>query len=373
MSNPRERRVMVNVRESFRNATGIGVVVRNLGRILEKKSACSCIPSGFLSRTPSRSLNRSYAGIAANLLRNFFWKQFYLPVKMLSTGSEVLLCPDPIGPLLTRGKVVLIVHDLIFFRYPEQVSRRWGIYWRIMLPLCLKRADWVVAISDATRRDLVEILKFDPERVTVAPEGYDKNLFRPTIDPSVKEGIRQKYQLPEDFILFVGAIEPRRNIETMLRAVAKVRDTRGAKLNVVIVGARTGHVVRLENIIDECAINEQISWLGYVPAADLPVLYSLARIYVYPSLSEGFGLTVLEAMACGCAVICSNVDSLPEVAGDACILLPPTDVAALADAIYHVYSDPAATNEMQHKGLIRASSFSWERMAEVVMSACEAL
>jgi len=373
MHNHDKPQILFDVRESYRNATGIGSVVRNLGRNLAKQPTYSCIPEDFLSKPASRSINRSVLAMAGNLLKNLFWKQVYLPIKMLTTGSEILLSGDAIGPLLAPGKVVLIVYDLIFFRYPEHVNRRWGKYWRIMLPLCLKRADWVIAISDATRRDLVAILKFDPKRVTVATLGYDKDLFRPTTDISIKEGLRQKYQLPDDFILFVGGIEPRRNIETLLRAVGKVRSTRGIKLNIVIVGAKTGHATRLDSIFHESGIEEQISWLGYVPAADLPVLYSLARVYVYPSLAEGFGLTVLEAMACGCAVICSNVDSLPEVAGDACIFLPPLDADAFADAIYRVCSDRALTGEMQEKGLIQANSFSWEQMAEVVTSVCEAL
>jgi glycosyltransferase involved in cell wall biosynthesis len=373
MYNHRKPQILFDARESYRNATGIGIVVRNLATSLEKNSACSSVPRDFHSRTASRSINRSRFTIVGNLLRNLFWKQVYLPMKMFTTGSKVLLSGDAIGPLFSPGKVVLLVHDLIFFRHPEQVNRRWGAYWRAMLPLCLKRADWVIANSEATRRDLVEILKFDSKRVTVAKLGYDRSLFRPTPDLATKEGVRQKYQLPDDFILFVGGIEPRRNIETLLRAVANLRNTRGARVMIAIVGARTEHAALLENIAEECGIGEQISWLGYVPAADLPVLYGLAQVYVYPSLSEGFGLTVLEAMACGCAVICSNIDSLPEVAGDACIQLPPLDTDAFADAIYRVCNDPKTAAEMQQKGLIQADLFSWERMAEIVVSACEAL
>lgn len=373
MHKDRKTRILFDARESYRNGTGIGIAVRNLGTKLEESPTCRCVPKDFRYRTASRSINRSPFAIAANLVKNLFWKQVYLPAKMFMTGSNVLLSGDAIGPLLAPGKVVLLVHDLIFFRHSEQVNRRWGTYWRAMLPLCLNRADWVIANSEATRRDLVEILKFDSNKVTVAKLGYDRSLFRPITDLAEKEGVRQKYRLPDNFILFVGGIEPRRNIETLLRAVAELRNARGATFKVAIVGARTEHAALLENIAEGCGLREQISWLGYVPAVDLPVLYGLAQVYVYPSLSEGFGLTVLEAMACGCAVICSNIDSLPEVAGDACILLPPLDTEAFADAIYRVCNDPRTAAEMQQKGLLQACRFSWEGMAETVVAACEAL
>jgi len=330
-----------------------------------------CIPRDYQQRTPVSSLQRSWSQLLLNLIKHVFWKQLYLPAKMLTTGAHVLFCPDPVGPLWTQGKVVVTVHDLIFFRYPKEVNRWWGLYWRTVLPLCLRRADSIIAISEATKQQLNSILGIRQEKVTVAYDGYDSQLFYRIADIEALRFVHAKYKLPERFILFVGSIERRRNIETLLRAVAYLRDKQGLTLPIVIAGGRTNHASHLESVILEQGLQDQVVWLGYVPDEDLPLLYNVATMYVYPSIAEGFGLTMLEAMACGCPVICSNVDSLPEVAGEACILLSPTDTEGFAGAIRRVWMDTTLAQTMREKGLAQAQRFSWENMAEIVAHVCE--
>ena len=363
--------VLVDARESYRNKTGIGTLARNLCSRLEARFGYVCVPADYLRRSPPSSLHRNILQLAVNLIWHILWKQIYLPVKMVTSGSRVLFCPDPIGPLFVPGKVVLTVLDLMFFRYPDQVNRWWGIYCRLVLPFCLRRANRVIAISEATRQDLIEILGLNPAKVIVAHCGYDTNCFHPLTQPDLLQNVRMKYGLGEQFILFMGAIEQRRNIETLLQAVFRLRIESGLKLTIALGGGRTAYAEYLEVLIDELDLQEQIIWLGYVPDDDLPLLYSAAVMYVYPSITEGFGLTVLEAMACGCPVVCSNVDSLPEVAGEACILLPPNDVAGFADAIYRIWIDTALAQTMREKGLAQARRFSWDSMVETVARVCE--
>lgn len=363
--------ILVDARESYRNKTGLGVVVRNLCQVLEKRPGYQIIPSDFLQHAIPPSFQRNILQLIINAVKHIFWKQVYLPLKMFQTGSRVLFCPDLVGPLFAPGKVILTQCDLTFYRYPDQGNRWWGTYWRLVLPYCLKRADRVISISEATRQDLINILGLNPAKVIVAHCGYDRSCFHPVTKPDVLRRVRAKYGLSGRFILFMGAIEQRRNIETLLQAVARLRDEKGLKLTVALGGGRTAYAEYLEELIIKLNLQEQITWLGYVPDEDLPLLYSAAVMYVYPSIAEGFGLTVLEAMACGCPVVCSNVDSLPEVAGEACILLPPNDVAGFADAIYRVWTDETLAQTMREKGLAQAQRFSWENMAEIVARVCE--
>ncbi len=360
--------ICADARESFRNKTGMGVVARYLCRVLEDEYGVKCLPADYRARTLPRSLERSRAERLSNLLRHLVWKQLYLPWVMVREQARVLLCPDPVSPLLAPGRIVIVVHDLMFFRYPQDVNRWWGRYWRLMLPLAVRRANRIVVVSESTKKQLVELLGVNPIKIVVAPEGYDAEVFRP-IPPADARAELARYALPSRFVLFVGAVEARRNIETLLRAAARLQNEAGLVLPVVIAGALTAHVQSLWQLAEELQL-QSVKWLGYVPDEDLARLYSAADVYVYPSIAEGFGLTVLEAMACGCPVICSNVDSLPEVAGEACILLAPHDVDGFADAMRRVWTQPPLAAELRTRGLERAAKFSWTSMAETVIQVC---
>lgn len=368
MSRSPFKNVCVDARETFRNKTGIGVVARRLCDILEKSYGVVCIPADYASQSSPASLKRSKFELVVNLVRHIVWKQVYLPWVVATNGSRVILCPDPITPFLASKRVVIIVYDLMFYEYPELVNKWWGLYWRIVLPLSVRRAFRIIAISENTKRQVHCLLRVEPSKVQVAYLGYDRSMYhlRDTIDRSE---ILAKYNLPLRFILFVGAVEPRRNLETLLRALGRIKQTYDSAPPLAIVGAQTNHTAELKELAAACAL-DQIYYLGYVSENDLALLYNIASTYVYPSIAEGFGLTVLEAMASGCPVVCSNVDSLPEVAGEACLLIPPTDVDGFAEAIQRVWTQPDLARVLREKGLAQAARFSWERMAETVIQVC---
>lgn len=369
MYNKKSQQILVDARESFRNKTGIGVVARNLCKELCERSGYQCVPTDYLSRTPPINLKRNFFQLIGNLFRHIIWKQIYLPLKMASSGARLLFCPDPISPLFAPGKVILLVHDLMFYRQPELANRWWGIYWRTMLPLCLRRADKILAVSESTRKELNSLFGIDLSLVNVTYEGFDKK-FYPVKNNKLLTIIHNKYKLPNKFVLFIGAIEPRRNLETLLHALTYLRSERGMAIPLVIAGGATDYLPHLEKMVSNLELSNQVTWLGYVPDNDLPLLYNAAAMYVYPSLMEGFGLTVLEAMACGCPVICSRVDSLPEVAGDAGVLIPPYDATGFAEAIHRVWTEPGLAETMRKKGLAQAQQFSWHKMAEIVDMVC---
>ena len=268
---------------------------------------------------------------------------------------------DHLLPRLSSIKGVFTLHDLIFLFHPQthKPLNRWFL--TLMMPRFLRVADAVIAVSECTKRDAVRYYGIPEEKIIVIYEGVNPR-FRPA-GPETVAAVRQKYGLPERFILYVGTIEPRKNLTTLLEAFHHLTTLQPCDLRLVIVGKRGWLYEGFFRRLRELGLEERVHFTGYVPDEDLPALYSAADLFVFPSLYEGFGLPVLEAMACGTPVVCSNTSSLPEVAGDAALLVPPTDVRGLAEAMARVLTDETLRGAMRAKGLARAGEFSWVRTA----------
>jgi glycosyltransferase involved in cell wall biosynthesis len=265
-----------------------------------------------------------------------------------------------------KGALVLTVFDLTPITLPnchlpttQHVSR--------LTLLWAKRAKRVLTFSEAVKEQLVNWLGFSPERIVVTPLAPNEQ-FKPQT-PEEVERVRRKYRLFAPYILFVGTVEPRKNLVTLVRAFAAV--VKDFPHLLVLAGARGWMSEPVFAEIERQGLKDRVVHLGYVPAEDLPALMSGAEVFVYPSLGEGFGLPPLEAMACGVPVVCSNAPALPEVVGDAAILVPPTDVAALEEAIMHLLSDPDLKATLRQKGLQRSRQFSWHETARLTISAFE--
>ncbi len=287
-------------------------------------------------------------------------------------------------PRLSAIRTVFTLHDLIFLFHPEthKPMNRWFL--TLMMPRFLRAADAIIAVSECTKRDAVRCYGIPEEKITVIYEGVNPR-FRPA-DPEAIAAVRQKYGLPERFILYVGTIEPRKNLTALLEAYTALMerpapcalrpatcdlrpatcDLRPATcdLRLMIVGKKGWLYEGFFRKLRELGLEDRVIFTGYVPDEDLPALYSAADLFVFPSLYEGFGLPVLEAMACGVPVVCSSTSSLPEVAGDAALLVPPTDVRALTEAMERALTDERLRARMRARGLERARRFSWERAAQ---------
>jgi len=274
---------------------------------------------------------------------------------------------------------VLTVHDLIFLLFPEYhlPLNRWFL--NRFMPLFIRRADAIIAISQCTKDDLIRHYGVPSEKVTVIYEGVDSR-FHPVTDPDVLGRVRARYGLPEHYILYVGTIEPRKNLTALLEAFVALRKqasnrqpaTSNQRLEagswkLVIAGKRGWLYEGFFRRLRELGLEGEVILLGFVPDEDLPALYSAAELFVFPSLYEGFGLPVLEAMACGTPVIASNASSLPEVVGEAGILIDPHDVGGLVKAMGRVLMDGGKRREMREKGLQQAARFSWERTAAMTL------
>lgn len=259
-----------------------------------------------------------------------------------------------------RTPTVLTVHDLIFERYPQHHTRRNRWFLRWAMPRFVRAADAIIAVSQQTRRDLITLYQTPPEKIHVVYEGIDPE-FAPAPDAE-RARVRAQYSPDRPFLLMVGTLEPRKNHLAALRALLRLKRA-GYPHRLVIAGGQGWLFEPIRARVEAMGLTADVHFTGFVPAADLPPLYSAADCVLLPSLYEGFGFTALEAMACGTAVICSNVGSLPEVTGNAALTVEPRDDAALAAAVRRVLDAPDLAADLRERGLARARQFRWERCA----------
>lgn len=276
-----------------------------------------------------------------------------LPAGGIFHATEHLL------PALSRP-AVLTVHDLIFERFPQHHTRTNRAFLRVAMPLFVGRADAIIAVSQHTRRDLVELYRTPPEKVHVIYQGIDAR-FRPA-DATEIQRVGQAYAIERPYLLMLGTLEPRKNHAVAFQALARLKAA-GHPHRLVVAGGQGWLFADVQQQVEALGLAGDVIFTGRVAEADLPGLYSGAACLLMPSLYEGFGFPVLEAMACGTPVVCSSASSLPEAAGDAALLVEPTDAEALAAAVARVLGDPALAEQMRADGLAQAGLFRWERTA----------
>jgi len=262
---------------------------------------------------------------------------------------------------LKKQKYIITVHDLIQILFPKEVKPLVHLIQKTMLPRTLKTADMVIVVSHSTKYDLIKYLKIPENKIKVIYHGVNKN-YKPLSDNEIKN-IRRKYNLKYPFILYVGGIGGQKNIPTLIKAFYKIKKL-GVPYKLVLTGKKRWKYREIFKLVDKLNLQKDVIFTGYVPEGDLPALYNAADLFVYPSLYEGFGLPPLEAMACGTPVITSNTSSLPEVVGDAGIMVDPYDVDGLAKAMYEVLTNDGLREELRKRGLKRAKLFNWKKCAE---------
>ncbi|MDI7275672.1 MAG: glycosyltransferase family 1 protein [Anaerolineae bacterium] len=295
---------------------------------------------------------------AGRPLRRILWEQCLQPALLWRTGADLLHAPVNVGPLVRNCRLVVTVHDLSFLFYPETFRRGRRLYQSAMARWTARHADRVIAVSESTRRDVVRFFGVPPERVTAIPNGVDP-AFRP-LEPSVVEEFRRRQGLPERFLLCVATMEPRKNIPRLLEALARVPEAPP----LIICGGKGWYYQAVFATIEHLGLGDRVRLAGFIPQSELPLWYNAAAWFVYPSLYEGFGLPALEALACGTPAIVSRASSLPEVVGDAAILVDPLDVEVLAATLAHALQQPDMAADLRAAGPRRAAEFPWSRSAE---------
>ncbi|MCB0114904.1 MAG: glycosyltransferase family 4 protein [Caldilineaceae bacterium] len=293
--------------------------------------------------------------LASQMLRRPFLED-RLPAEAIYHAGEHLL------PRLHRP-TVLTVHDLIFERYPEHHTRLNRLFLKVGMPLFVRAADAVIAVSEQTKRDLMELYGTPAAKIQVIYQGIDER-FAPIGPPRVAEA-KQKLGIQRPYLLMVGTLEPRKNHAAALRTLARLK-AKDYPHCLVIVGGKGWLFDPIQAQVGEMGLNDDVIFAGHVEDDDLPALYSGADCLLMPSLYEGFGFPVIEAMACGAPVVSSNRSSLPEVAGDAALLVNPEDDAELTAAVMRVLDDGALAGHLRQAGRTQAARFDWTRCAAAV-------
>jgi glycosyltransferase involved in cell wall biosynthesis len=294
------------------------------------------------------------------------WEQVGLPSLVREIRGDVLHSPHYTRPLsrLACASVVGVM-DMTFFRFPQYHTLVKRLFFRTMLHAAVRRADRFLAISESTGRDLQKYLGVPQDRIDITPLAVS-DAYRPLSSPEL-EAVRRRYNLPPAYILFVGRLEPRKNVPRLLDAYTMLLQDGIDVPPLVLAGAKGWHMRALDERLRQ--LTGRVNLLGYVLESDLPAVYAGARLFVYPSVYEGFGIPVLEALSCGVPTITSNVSSMPEVAGDAAELIDPYDTNALRGAMARLIRDDQRCAELRRSALRRASTFSWDRTARLTAEA----
>jgi glycosyltransferase involved in cell wall biosynthesis len=350
-------RIAIDATESFwLRLTGTGVYVRNLVRML---TSWKLEEELTVLGIRTREADTAYVPLEVlRLLRSptyrTVWTQFRLPLHLVRRRYDLLHLPDHKLPFWTPCQTVVTIHDLAYMKFPEMFSRmhRERLTW--FTRDSLTRASHAIAVSHATRNDVCELLNVDPSKIDVVQHAVDHQRFHPGVPPADR---------PLPYILSVGALQPRKNFQLLIRSFKKLCSLRQGKIELIIVGQRGWMWEPIEREAAEGPYAERIHLAGYVPDDQLAPLYAGAALVAMPSLYEGFGLPLLEAMACGAPVVASDASSFPEVLGNAGVLLPPDDEEAWIETMKLLLDDDRRRNQMRAQSAARARLFSWERAA----------
>jgi glycosyltransferase involved in cell wall biosynthesis len=362
--------IAIDVRPLSRNRSGVGYYIRNL---LRGFSSVAREERFHLFHHAPEALGPGDLPESAAVVRSPFsheshplgdlWRDYWLPRSLRRLGIDVFHGPAFMIPRAAHGlATVVTIHDLVAFLHPKTVPWRYSLYMRAQIRAALSRADRIIAISRAEAQELVETAGAPPERIRVVYHGVEPR-FRPPAGPEEAAPVLARYGIERPFLFHLGNIEPRKNLVSVFRAYERVLDRADGGVSLVVAGAE-GWLCR-ETLEEARRLTGRRApiFTGYVPEGDVPALLGAASVFVFPSLYEGFGLPILEAMACGVPVVTSDRGAMREIAGGAASLVEPEDPDAIAQAILGILEDRAAAARLAAAGRAHAAGFTWERTA----------
>ena len=306
--------------------------------------------------------NNLFAAKIGNAALDYLWMPVILPRKLKSNKVDVLHCPAFKAPLKCGIPLVVTFYDVHILKSPKDYKPWLAMYCKFMLKKISSAADKIVTISEFSKKDIIDTLSVPEDKVAVTYCGKSDK-FQVIADGELKDSIRKKYGLNKKFILYVGAVQPRKNIPTLLRAYSRLKKGAEFDYGLVFVSSSGWNNKDIFLLINSLGITNDVKLLRNISEEDLTVIYNTADFFVYPSFFEGFGMPVLEAMSCGCPVICSNASSLPEVVGGAGLTFNPNDEGALEGLMKDMAGNSALRQSLRNKGIERAKLFSWEKCA----------
>ena len=342
---------------------GIGTYVRNLLRHLSRIDQAT--EYVLLCREQD-------CGVAAELGENFravvetapaysLREQLAIPMDLRREGARLFHAPHYVLPPLTPCKSVVTIHDCIHLRFPQYLPNRAAYaYARSSLWMAAHRANRVLTVSDASKRDILKYFHLPESKIDVIHNAIDERFGQAPAEEEIAR-VRERYQLNDPFVLYAGNIKPHKNLERLIDAFHILRRHGFDQVKLLIIGDEISKYATLRRAVHRHKLHKHVRFFGFVPDQTLAILYRLAGVFVFPSLHEGFGLPPLEAMSSGTPVVTSNLSSLPEVVGDAALLIDPYDPQAIADAMRRVLTEPALRDDLRRRGFERVRHFSWER------------
>lgn len=293
------------------------------------------------------------------------WERWLLAAELAPRRFDLYHTPEGILPQHAARRHIITVHDVHYLHYPQYMTAASRRYYNEQITRSVHMADAILVPSQATKADLVALLDASPDKIAPHPLGVH-SMFRPASEEAITAA-RARYDLPADYLLFVGTFEPRKNLPGLFAAYALLCQEMADAPPLVLVGRKGWLMDDINAAVERHQIQNRLRWIENAPRADLPALYSGARLLAVPSHYEGFGLTALEAMACGTPPLASDRGSLPEVVGDAGLQVDPDDPAALAGAMRELLTDDALHADLRSRGLARAATFTWERTASTAL------
>jgi glycosyltransferase involved in cell wall biosynthesis len=370
--------VVLDARYIARRQSGVGAYAQRLITglaTIDQRNRYTCLVATEGPGLPVRQANIAASPTRVSFedhLRGDLWLLGYLPFRLRALRTDVYHGPAVFLPHVKLGfRTVVTIHDLVSFLFPETVPRKYSLYMRLMTRLAARSADRIIAVSEATKADLVETLRVPPAKITVIHEAVGPEFARPLLPEAIETVIR-RYGLRRPYCLFVGNLEPRKNLPTLIEAFAGVRRRLGST-QLVLAGTRAWLHAGIFRAVEQHGVGDAVVFTDYVPLGDLPALYAGATCFVFPSLYEGFGLPVLEAMAAGAPVVAARAGSIPEVAGDAALLVDARAPGELATAIEAVLTDPALRERLVARGHARALRFEWNTVARQTLAVYDAV
>jgi glycosyltransferase involved in cell wall biosynthesis len=331
--------------------------------------ATTATPTGLLAQLPTSTTNLGYKPWRLSALASQFLR---IPRDGVYGNPALVHATDHLLPHV-RAKSVFTLHDLIFEIFPEHHKLYNHLFLKLMMRRFMQAAGYIICVSEHTKRDAERLYGIDPAKMTVIYEAADDKYHPATShDRANHAAVRQQYQLPERYILHVSTIEPRKNLGRLLEAFGTLKGE-FPDLKLVLVGKKGWLYEPFFEQLQASGLEKEVIFPGFVAEADLPLIYQMATVFCFPSVYEGFGLPPLEALSSGCAVVCSNASSLPEVVGEAGLLVEPTDVEAMTHALRRVLSDEALRHDLQQRGPIQARQFSWDQAADQTLGVYQAL
>jgi glycosyltransferase involved in cell wall biosynthesis len=342
---------------------GIGTYIRNLLRQLARMDERTeyvvvCRPE---DREALSTLGDNFRAVPESAPNYSVAEQVKIPLALQRERVTLFHAPHYVLPALVRCRSVVTIHDCIHLMFPQYLPNRFAFaYAKTSIGMAAKRATRVLTVSESSKRDILRFVDAEPDKIDVIYNAYDERF---AIDPAEEDvvRVRERFQLQDEFVLYAGNVKPHKNLERLIEAFQIVRKRGLDHLKLVMIGDEISKYTALRRAVHRYQLHKYVRFLGYLPEETLAVMYRLAGVFVFPSLYEGFGLPPLEAMASGTPVVTSNVSSLPEVAGDAAILVDPYDPAAIADGIFRVLTDERLRKHLSQRGLARAGMFSWEQ------------